>query len=221
LWPELLDAGSASLRVRVRHPHCLPDAVFDVCAGIAYLRRQGIEAVALTGHSFGGAVVIQAAARSPAVRTVVTRAIQSYGVEPVAGLAHRCSILSLHGAADHVLPAESSQYTHRIALEPKRLILYPGAGHGLDEVAAAVYHTVRQWIVTELARAAEANGFISRPRSRHSRECLRMRWSLKMRGTSTAAVGLICLPRRGYRLRAWRESARGWGRAPDGAGCDR
>jgi hypothetical protein len=37
--------------------------------------------------------------------------------------------------------------------EPKRLILYPGANHGLDEVAATVQHTIREWIITQLARA--------------------------------------------------------------------
>jgi dienelactone hydrolase len=154
LCAELLDTGIASLRVRFRNPHSLPEAVFDVCAGITYLRQQGMEVIALTGHSFGGAVVIQAAAHAPAVRMVVTLATQSYGVEPVARLAPRGSILLLHGTGDRVLSADCSRYTHQMARQPKRLILYSGAGHNLDEAAAAVHHTVREWIITQLACAS-------------------------------------------------------------------
>jgi pimeloyl-ACP methyl ester carboxylesterase len=150
LCTALLEAGIASLRVRFRNPNSLPDAVFDVHAGLTYLRQQGIKIIALTGHSFGGAVVIQAASCFPPVRTVVTLATQSAGVQPVACLAPGCSILLLHGLADLVLPAECSRYTHQRAREPKHLILYPGAGHGLDEVAADVYHTVRDWIIARL-----------------------------------------------------------------------
>jgi hypothetical protein len=74
-------------------------------AGITYLQQQGIEVTALTGHSVSRAVIIQAAVRSPAVRTVLTLATQCYRVEPVAQLAPRCSILPRHDTADGVLPA--------------------------------------------------------------------------------------------------------------------
>jgi alpha-beta hydrolase superfamily lysophospholipase len=85
---------------------------------------------------------------------VVTLAAQSYGVGPVTHLGPRCSILLLHGTADAVIPAVSSQYTYRIAQEPKRLILYPDAGHSLDEVADDVYHTVRDWLLSHLEATA-------------------------------------------------------------------
>ena len=42
----------------------------DVLAGISFLEQEGIGGVSLTGHSFGGAVVIQAASRSPLVRAI-------------------------------------------------------------------------------------------------------------------------------------------------------
>ena len=94
--------------------------------------------------SSGGAVAIQAAARSPAVRTVLTLATQRYQMEQVAQLVPRCSILLPHDTANEVLPAECSQYTHRRTSELKRLILYAGAGHGFDEVVAAVQQPIRQ-----------------------------------------------------------------------------
>src|SRR5437868_2510401 len=70
LCRELRPLGLASLRVRFRDPTCLPAAVLDVLAAAAFLAGEGVTAVGLVGHSFGGAVVIRAAALVPAVRTV-------------------------------------------------------------------------------------------------------------------------------------------------------
>ena len=150
LCEELRSAQIASLRVRFRHPAHLEESVFDVVAGAAYLEANGIEAVGLVGHSFGGAVVIQAAAASQVARTVVTLATQGYGAAPASELAPRCSILLVHGTADKVLPAWSSEYVHGLARDPKRLVLYEGAGHGLDEAAEPLHELVRDWLASKL-----------------------------------------------------------------------
>jgi hypothetical protein len=140
-----MDEGLASLRIRYRHPTILQDAILDVRAGMAYLQSVRIEAVALVGHSFGGAVAIQAAASSM-TRTVVTLATQSYGTEYVSDLASDCSLLLVHGTDDESLPALCSQFVYQCAHEPKRLVLYEGAHHGLTEVAEEVYQLVSHWI---------------------------------------------------------------------------
>lgn len=150
LCQELISEGIASLRVHYRYPTELEEAVIDVLAGITYLQDEGIEEIALIGHSFGGAVVIQAGAEAPSVRTVVTLATQSYGVDPASELATRCSLLVIHGTADQVLSPRSSQYVYQLALEPKRLILYPDASHGLDEVAMELHQIVRDWVIQQL-----------------------------------------------------------------------
>lgn len=156
LYPLLCEVlrkeGIAALRVRYRYPTNLGESILDVLAGLTYLQDQGIEEFALVGHSFGGAVVIQAATQSPDVHTVVTIATQSYGADTVAELATGCSLLLLHGTHDQVLSPRCSQQVYQLALEPKRLILYPDAGHGLDEVADEVYLMVRDWIVQQLNR---------------------------------------------------------------------
>ena len=150
LCQELMGEAITSLRVRYRYPTILEEAVLDVFAGISYLESEGIKTIALTGHSFGGAVVIQAAATAQAVRTVVTLATQSYGAMPVSQLSPECGILLLHGTADQVLIPACSEYVYQIAHEPKRLSLYEGAAHNLDEVAEEVYQVVRNWIVEQL-----------------------------------------------------------------------
>ncbi len=153
LCQDLASKGIASLRVGYRYPTELVEAVLDVLAGLSFLQDEGIESVALIGHSFGGAVVIQAGVQSEAVRTVVTLGTQSYGADPAPELATRCSLLLLHGTADPVLPPVCSQHVYELALEPKRLILYPDAAHGLDEVAGEVYQVVRDWVIEQLNRS--------------------------------------------------------------------
>lgn len=140
----------ASLRIRYRHPTELEESILDVLAGLSYLESEGIKAVALIGHSFGGAVVIQAAANSPIVRTVVTLATQSYGAATASKLAPRCSLLLIHGTADEILPPSCSKYVYQLAKKPKLLILYPNARHGLDEVSQEVHACVRDWVIEKL-----------------------------------------------------------------------
>ncbi|MFW6295710.1 MAG: alpha/beta hydrolase family protein [Halothece sp.] len=157
LYPKLAhDLKSntiASLRLYFRYPTQLQEAVHDVLAGVSFLQDQEIDTIALIGHSFGGAVVIQAGVRSPCVRTVVALASQAYGAESVAELATRSSLLLLHGRSDRILPYSCSQNIYQLALEPKKIILYPDADHGLDKVAAEVYSEVREWIINQLTLA--------------------------------------------------------------------
>ena len=155
LYPQLCEelqseAAIASMRVRYRYSTRLEEAILDVLAAVTFLQAEGITAIALIGHSFGGAVVIQAGVQSEVIRTVVALAPQSYGTEFVEALATRASLLLLHGMSDPILPPECSRNIYKRALEPKQLILYPNAGHGLDEVAMEVHQVVRDWILTEL-----------------------------------------------------------------------
>ncbi|MEC4812989.1 MAG: dienelactone hydrolase family protein [Scytonema sp. PMC 1069.18] len=142
----------ASLRVRYRNPTNLEESILDVLAGITYLQDEGIKELALVGHSLGGAVVIETAVQSPDVRTVITIATQSYGADRATELATRCSLLLLHGTNDRILSPNCSRHIYQLALEPKRLILYPNADHNLDEVADEVYEVIRDWIVQQLNR---------------------------------------------------------------------
>jgi pimeloyl-ACP methyl ester carboxylesterase len=102
------------------------------------------------GHSFGGAVVIRAAAAAERVRAVVTLATQSYGAGLAAELGPRCALLLIHGTRDTVLPSDASRLVFDLAEEPKRLVILPGAGHGLDEAAPEVERLVRDWLQARL-----------------------------------------------------------------------
>lgn len=141
--------GIGTLRVQFRDPIDLDDSMMDVLLGIEFLRSHGADRLGLVGHSFGGAVMIQTALRTPEVVTVVTLATQGFGTEGVEDLAPR-SILLIHGYADEVLPPTCSIDAHARAQQPKRLTLLEKTRHGLEESAEQVFETVKGWLVSEL-----------------------------------------------------------------------
>lgn len=149
LGEELLRHRISTVHLKYRNATDLAEAVHDVLAGVEFLVERGLERVALVGHSFGGAVMIDAGAQSPWVTTVVGLAPQSYGTEAVSEL-HPRSLLLVHGLSDAVLPPSCSLSIHERARGRKDLELIPGAGHVLDESAERVFTRVRDWLVREL-----------------------------------------------------------------------
>ena len=145
LAEQLRPQGVASLELDYRRPGRLADCVQDALAGIEHLKARGKARIALVGHSFGGAVVIGAAAASPAVVAVAALSSQTAGTGPVAQVSPR-PILFVHGEADEVLPAACSLDLHARAGEPKALILYPGCRHGLDECRDALDRDLTAWL---------------------------------------------------------------------------
>jgi pimeloyl-ACP methyl ester carboxylesterase len=151
LCQKLIKKEINSLRVCFLYPSNLYESVLDVIEGIHFLEQQGIESVGLVGHSFGGAVVIQAGtASSDTVRTVVTLSTQSCIAEGVSRLKKGSSILLIHGTDDKVLPPYCSSYVYNLANDPKEIILYKGATHGLDEPGEEIHQMVYDWLVKHL-----------------------------------------------------------------------
>jgi hypothetical protein len=128
LCQKLIINDINSLRVCFRYPTDLCESGLDVIEGIHFLEQQGIESIGLLGHSFGGAVVIQAttaaASSSDTVRTVVTLSTQSYGAESVSRMKQGNSILLIHGTDDKVPPPYCSSYVYNLANDPKEIIFY-------------------------------------------------------------------------------------------------
>ena len=145
--------GVGGLRLHYRYPNELEECVLDTLLGVEFLVTEGTESVALVGHSFGGAVVITAAALSERVRAVVPMSTQTYGTDLAPALAPR-PVLLVHGAADSVLPDICSRRVFAAAREPKELKLYPGAGHGLDEVREELLDLLVGWIPAHLQSPA-------------------------------------------------------------------
>ena len=163
LAEDLAEAEIAALRLDFRthrFPGIVEEAVYDVHAALAYLAGRGIASVGLLGHSFGGAVVIEAAvsgAGSAAVEAVVTLATQTAGAQRVGELAPR-PLLLVHGLADQRLSPQCSQQLHRLAGEPKQLVLYEGATHSLRQRREELRRLLRDWLGDMLGGTKAASG---------------------------------------------------------------
>jgi alpha/beta superfamily hydrolase len=143
---DLARNGINCIRIKYRFPGNFGECILDVLAGVSFLTFDGVESVGLVGHSFGGAAVIQAAAASPYISTVVSLSPQSFGTDAVDAFREKQSILLIHGTGDKKLSADGSSNIYEYAHEPKKIILYKGATHNLDEAAPEIFKTVKQWL---------------------------------------------------------------------------
>lgn len=146
---ELLAEGITSLRLDYRQPRVLMESVMDTLAGVSFLKGLGYTSVALVGHSFGGAVVITAAPFSEQVRAVVALSSQTYGAQNARLVSPR-PLLLVHGEDDSRLPAQCSRAIYLWAGEPKELVVYPGAGHGLRECKDELHDLLKRWLMEKL-----------------------------------------------------------------------
>ncbi len=140
--------GVLRLDFRVKtSPGPITDGTADVLAGLDWLSDQGVTRMALIGHSYGGAIVIRAAARSPAVAAVCALSTQTMGIEPeeVRSLAPR-PLLLVHGAADWRLPPRLSEWVYSIAGPGRELHILDGATHSLRQRRAELWTLLLDWL---------------------------------------------------------------------------
>ena len=120
------------------------ECVLDTLAACSFLKGIGAEKIILVGHSFGGAVVIKAAALAEAVVAVGSLSAQRFGTSEVDVL--NKPLLLIHGSADDVLDKAASEDIFSRANEPKEIVIIEGAGHVLSEGAADVFGLLKNFI---------------------------------------------------------------------------
>jgi alpha/beta superfamily hydrolase len=154
IYPRLAQAlaatenqrGLTGLRLHYREPGEFEECVLDVLAGLSFLKGVGAKRVALVGHSFGAAVAIKAGELSADVTGVAALSPQLYGTRTVERLSPK-ALLLVHGTADRILDCAASKDIHERALEPKRLVLYEGADHGLASHAEELFDLLQSWLL--------------------------------------------------------------------------
>jgi len=149
LSQQLTARGISSLRLHCRFPHVLDQCILDAIAGIAFMKHKGFIPIALVGHSFAGAVVIDAGALCSEVGMVVALSSQVYGADLVEKVAPR-PLLLIHGDADEILPAACSEILYHRAGEPKEIMIYSGTGHGLREAKDEVLELLKKRLAESL-----------------------------------------------------------------------
>jgi fermentation-respiration switch protein FrsA (DUF1100 family) len=145
LGRQFREYGTASLELDYRQAGVLEDCIPDVLIGLAYLESLGKSQIALVGHFFGGAVVINAGVISDAVIAVAALSSQTAGTQAVGKLSPKPVIL-IHGGKDEILPPACSRGLYARAGEPKELILYPDCFHGLDQCREALDRDLSRWL---------------------------------------------------------------------------
>lgn len=133
--PEL---GVGVVRVSYRRPNDLSMCVHDTLATMELAARHGAKRFVPLGHSFGGAVAVQAAAHldAPSVPGLVTLATQSAGCEPAELLGDR-DLLMFHGTNDQILPHQASELVRMLAGSGE-LVYLDGADHLLKPAGGEI-----------------------------------------------------------------------------------
>lgn len=154
LSADLKGIGISSLRIKFRNPKDLSEALIDVLVGMEFLKSENIGIFGLIGHSFGGAVVVQAAFNNKSVKTIVLLSTQGYGIAPISFLPKDTSVFLIHGEEDEIISPDVSVQAYDLAHEPKRIEIYDAkAGHKLDNVADEVYVEIKDWIMKYLHKS--------------------------------------------------------------------
>lgn len=137
--------GIGTLRVGYRKPNDLARCMHDVAATADLASRNGARRFVTMGHSFGGAVAIQAAiVLGEHCSGVVTLSTQSAGCEQAAELG-ATPLLLLHGTDDEILPPETSNVVQMLAGHGD-VVLLPGSGHLLTQAADEIRERLSDWI---------------------------------------------------------------------------
>ncbi len=145
LGVALAAKGIGAIRVGYRRPNHLESCTLDVGAAADVANRGGAKNFVVIGHSFGGAVAVNAgAALRRVMRGVVTLSTQSAGCETASALGD-VPLLLLHGDQDELLPVEASEAVRTLAGHGDVVVL-PGTGHLLLGVEEDLRRRLFGWI---------------------------------------------------------------------------
>ena len=115
-------------------PNDVEQGVYDTKQAAKWLVSQGYEKILIVGHSFGGAVAIEAAAQNTNIRGVIVLASQTAGAMNIASLVDT-PVLLIHGDADTRLPVTCSIMLYEMTSTPCQLAILESGTHSLRQVS--------------------------------------------------------------------------------------
>uniref|UniRef100_A0A914Y216 Alpha/beta hydrolase n=1 Tax=Panagrolaimus superbus TaxID=310955 RepID=A0A914Y216_9BILA len=142
---KLNQIGISGLHLKYRYGGDLEESTYDILETIKFLKNNGFQKAGIIGWSFGGAIVCQGAGKAEPgfVKAVATLATQSAGIEPIQGVKD-CASLFIHGNADSCLPMRCSEYTFKLAPDPKKLMIVSDH-HGFFSTAKECENAMIEW----------------------------------------------------------------------------
>jgi len=137
--------------VAYRQPNDLSRCVHDTIAAVELACRHGGRRAVVLGHSFGGAVAVQAGmVLGGHCAGIVTLATQSAGCEDAGTLGADVPVLLLHGARDSILPPDAS-FMVRMLIGHGEVEILPDTDHLMTEAADHLRDRLGTWIPEHLA----------------------------------------------------------------------
>jgi len=130
-----LQIGVLQIDYRIHQfPNDVEQGVYDTQQATKWLISQGYEKVLVVGHSFGGAVAIEAAAQNHNIRGIVGLASQTAGAMNIVSLVDT-PVLLIHGDSDTRLPVTCSIMLYEMTSTPCQLAILEGGTHSLRQVS--------------------------------------------------------------------------------------
>ncbi|XP_055351748.1 uncharacterized protein YfhR-like [Paramacrobiotus metropolitanus] len=164
MYPDLAKRLTAypniiTVQCDYRFPGDLMPCIEDTIETLDILRRDyNCERAVIVGWSFGGAVVISAAARHSMVNGIATVASQTAGTDSIGKLGGQgVASLFIHGTGDSCLPARCSEQLYRLASDPKELVLYPADNHGVTNNKEPAMGKIEKFVVNLLTKPGNAS----------------------------------------------------------------
>ena len=149
LADELIEQGIGTLHLNYRSPGNYVQCTIDALLALQYLDDEGVNDVVLVGWSFGASVALAAGSLGRTVKGIAAISPRNVFDTFLRWLRSR-PLLILHGDADRVSPVEVSRDVYFKTREPRKLIIYPGAGHNCEEVRDQLRKDLSSWIMTVL-----------------------------------------------------------------------
>lgn len=126
-------------------PNDVEQGAYDAQQATSWLMSQGYEKILIVGHSFGGAVAIETAAKNHNIRGVIGLASQTAGAMNITSLVDT-PVLLIHGDSDTRLPVTCSIMLYEMTSTPCELAILEGGTHSLRQVSESATKLILDFV---------------------------------------------------------------------------
>ena len=134
-----------SLQLYYRNPGDCIQCSIDTLLACQYFDDEGVSDIALVGWSFGGAIAISVGSVARNVRAVAAGSVMDVDDCCVRRLKNK-PLLLIHGDADAISPIEIPNRIYMMSGGSRRLLVYNGVGHGMEQARDRLNNDLIKWI---------------------------------------------------------------------------
>jgi pimeloyl-ACP methyl ester carboxylesterase len=136
----------SGLRIRFRDPDDQAECLHDLLLGIAFLRQEAHQSMAMAAYSHAVSAAVDAVNAAPELEALAMLSPMLRGPAALDTLGNDIRVLFIHGGRDTDAPIESVRETFRRFEGPKEFVTLPLSRHGLDENSTEAQLRLRNWL---------------------------------------------------------------------------